>query len=85
MPYSVLLWIPGKMDEPIFVTKVLNGEIIQAGVAVLIQLVLGRAICTTFFDLGHTCVTWLLVSGDSMCMCTSRIIFLHILLAKTFC
>jgi hypothetical protein len=36
----VLFWLPGKMGEPVFVTKVLNGEITQAGVA-LIQLYQG--------------------------------------------
>jgi hypothetical protein len=84
MPYSVLLWIPGKMGETIFVTSSEwwnNPSRCGSPHSALSA----RGICTTFSDFGHTFLTWLLLCGDSMCMCTSRSTFLHILLAKMLC
>jgi hypothetical protein len=84
MPYSVLLWIPGKMGEPVFVTSS-EWRNNPSKCGSTHSSPSGRGIFTTLSDLGHTCLTWLLLCGDSMCMCTSRSTFLHILLAKMFC
>lgn len=83
MPCAVLLWLPGKMGEPIFVTSSewWNNPTRCGSPHSALS---GRGICSTFSDLGHTCLTWLLY-GDSMCVCTLRSNFLHILLAKMSC
>jgi len=83
-PTVSCFWIPAKMGEPICVTvsERQNNPSRCGGPCSPLS---GRGICTSFSDLGHTCLTWLLLCGDSMCMCTSRSTFLHILLAKMFC